>query len=93
MEPTTKRRRHTISKAELDAGLIYVDRGRRRPKRWVLAHNHILHASMDEVEQIFARMKPLRMSAALGLAIGFGSAAIAIYLATTIGLLMGYVSP
>lgn len=57
--------------------------------------NHILHASMDEVEQIFARMKrrSLRTSAALGLGIGFTGAAIAIYLATTIGLLMGYVRP
>jgi hypothetical protein len=94
METTTKSR-PTISKVELDAGLIYVDRGRRRPKGWVLAHNRILHASMDEVEQIFARMKrrSLRISAALGLAIGFASAAIAIHLATTIGLLMGYVRP
>lgn len=92
---TTTTRRPTISKAKLDAGLIYVDRERRRPKRWVLAHNHILHASMDEVEQIFARMKrrSLRMSAALGLAIGFASAATAIYLATTVGLLMGYLRP
>jgi hypothetical protein len=75
--------------------LISVDRELRRPKRWVLAHNYILRASMDEVEQTFARMKrrSLRMSAALGLAIGFASAAMAIYLATTIGLLMGYLRP
>jgi hypothetical protein len=94
MRATTKRR-PVISKAQLDAGSIHVDRGQRRPKGWVLAHNHILHASMDEVDQIFARMKrrSLRMSAALGLAIGFASAAIAILLATTIGLLMGYVKP
>jgi hypothetical protein len=89
---------------QLDAGLIYVDRGQRRPKGWVLAHNHILHAPMDEVElhapmdeveQTFARMKrrSLRISVALGLAIGFTSAVIAIHLVTTIGLLMGYVRP
>jgi hypothetical protein len=91
METTTKPR-PTVSKPELD---VAVDRARRRLKGWVLAHNHIVHASMDEVEQIVARMKrrSLRMSAALGLAIGFASATIAIYLGTTIRLLMGYVRP
>jgi len=92
MKTTSAKFRSVISKAQLDTGLIYVDRGRRPPKGWVLTHNHIAHPSMDEVDQIFARMKrrSLRMSAALGLAIGFASAAIAIHLAITIGLLMGY---
>jgi hypothetical protein len=89
------RKSSTISKAELDAALIYVDCGRRQPEGCGLADNHILHASMDEVEQIFTRTKrrSLRMSAALGLAIGFASSAIAIHLAISIGLLTGYVRP
>lgn len=29
---------------EMAAGLLYVARGRRRPKGWALAHNHILHS-------------------------------------------------
>jgi ABC-type dipeptide/oligopeptide/nickel transport system permease subunit len=88
---TTTKRRPIISKAQSDADFIYVDRGRSLPKGRMLAHNHILHASTDD----FARMKrrSLRMSAALGLAIGFASGAITIHLATTIGLLMGYVRP
>jgi ABC-type dipeptide/oligopeptide/nickel transport system permease subunit len=87
----TPKRRPTISKAQSDADFIYVDRGRGRPKGWVLAHNHTLHASTDD----FARMKrrSLRMSVALGLAIGFAGGAITIHLATTIGLLLGYLRP
>src|SRR4051794_16293383 len=29
---------------EMAAGMLYVARGRRRPKGWVLAHNRILHS-------------------------------------------------
>ena len=33
----------SVSSEELKNGMVYVARGRRRPKGWVLAHNHILH--------------------------------------------------
>jgi hypothetical protein len=32
-----------MSLLELENGMLYVASGRRRPKGWVLAHNHIRH--------------------------------------------------